>query len=71
MTDAEREQVVEILRCCADTGWTWVTISIVLDASDRVFDFVSEALDQVWVRHEDYQLICLEAAQRAEERSWP
>jgi hypothetical protein len=81
MTNEEREQVVELLRCAADSkcrGWKQASqprkeTAAALGSPDRVSSLAFYALEDVdgGIASADYQRDMLEAAQRVEEGTWP
>ena len=72
MTKREQAQVVELLRCAADSGHTVFWTAVLIGAPDRIETAASAAR---WYAsafgYMNYRLECLEAAVRVEEGSWP
>lgn len=71
MTKRERAQVVELLRCAADTGSGVMITSFEFDLSERVIWLAYEASGAPAGHWCDRPRILLEAAQRVEEGTWP
>ena len=78
VTRAQREQVVELLRCAADqvskrlmpVRWCHTA----LNRRDRIYDIALEvrrSVGPIEMSEERYRAQLLEAAARVEEKSWP
>lgn len=76
MTDEEREQVVELLRCAADRGFQsrglLLTAAAAIDdqMDDTVIETCRRAWNAAWEEGMSDEEALLEAAQRVEEGSW-